>query len=185
MFKLIPSDWAIISFIYEQKICESISIETGVQDKFFAKSVIGYTKDTFSLGAASNYLTIPIRIILNQKIFYNVSLIQRFGYSYSIAHSWSGSDTRFFTNDNYSYKINKDFPSTYSTFVLGLGLEWLFSKSWKLTFFYDINIPFNKLIDYDIIGINNSDYAHFESSGLYQTAMLGIGYRISNLWIKE
>ncbi|MFC2111394.1 outer membrane protein [Bacteroidota bacterium] len=185
-FKL--SEWraSSISLTYEQKINNFLSIETGVQDRFISTGVIGYVPDTFYVGAASNYLTIPLRLVLNQKIIGTFSLLQRFGTNLSIAHTFSGIDDRF-TIEDYSIIVNTNLPKTYITLDLGLGLEWTFSKtkSWKLNFMYDYNISPKPILDVDLQDSNSTNYSHFESSGNYHTFMLGIGYRISNIWIKK
>ncbi|WP_146697821.1 hypothetical protein [Geofilum rhodophaeum] len=183
-FKYSDSRASSISFTYEQQINDFLSIETGVQDRYIETGVTGYIPDTFYVGAASNYLTIPLRIITNQRIIGNISFLQRFGTNLSIAHTFSGIDDRFTTED-YSIKVNTNLPKTYFTFDFGLGLEWIFSKtkSWKLTFMYDYNLSTKRILNVDLQDSNSVNYSHFETSGNYHAFMIGIGYRISNIWI--
>lgn len=185
-FKFSDSRASSISLTYEQKINNFLSIETGVQDRYIETGVVGYIPDTFYIGAASNYLTIPLRIITKQKIIGNLSLQQRFGTNLSIAHTFSGIDDRFTTED-YSIKVNKNLPKTYFTFDFGLGLEWIFSKtnSWKFTLMYDYNLSTKTILNVDLQDLNSVNYSHFESSGNYHTFMIGIGYLISYIWIRK
>jgi len=155
-FSFFDSRASSVSLTYEQQISKFFSLETGVQDRYLQSGVLGYVPDTFYVGAASNYLTIPLRMITNQKLTGNLSLKQRFGTNWSIAHTFSGMDDRF-TPPDYAVKVRSNLPKTYFTFDLGLGLEWIFSKtkSWKLTFMYDYNLSARKILQVDLQDSNS------------------------------
>jgi len=79
LFSLSSSNTTVTSITYEQKINHGLSIETGIQDRYFETGMTGDLAGTFYVGARSDYFEIPVRILLNQKIIGDVSLFQRFG----------------------------------------------------------------------------------------------------------
>lgn len=163
-----------------------ISLEVGLQDRFFGVAVRGTSPDTHIILASSNYLDFPIKLILNQSINQRLSFQQRIGMNLSVSHTYSGVNTEY-TFVNYPIFINTNFPKFYATANLGLGFSWHFtkSKSWVINTSYDYLISFKPILDVRFNDPNQLEYGHIKSSGNYHIVLLGIGYRISNFWQKK
>lgn len=174
LFSLDTKHPAIFSFLYEQDINEGLSIETGITDRHFEAGMTGKLPNTFYVGARADYFTIPLRLILHEKIIGNISMFSRVGTSFSVAYKTHKPEEGN-TSDNYSVKIDTNLPGNYFSFDFGAGLEWIFSKNklWKFFAVYDYHLSSKNLIDITTSNNATLNYANLKSSGNYHTLTFG------------
>lgn len=185
-FELFGSTAGTTSLKVEQQLNDLLSLELGLQDRYFAIILRGLSPDTHFILATSNYIDFPIKVMFNQSVDGHFSIQQRIGSTLSLAHTFSGIKTEY-TYVNYPIHIYKAFPHFYATASIGLGFSWHFSKtkSWILTSSYDYTIAFKPILDFGLNDPTKIEYAHVKASGNHHIILLGIGYRISNFWQKR
>lgn len=185
-YEFFNSSAGTTSIKIEQQLNDRLSVELGIQDRYYGVTVRGLSPDTHFIQAASNYIDLTLAVVFNQPVGKHFSFQQRIGSNLSFAHTYSGIKDNY-TYINYPIHIYKDFPYFYATASLGLGVSWHFSKSksWALSSSYDYTIAVKPILDFGINDPAKIEYAHVKASGNYHIILLGIGYRISNFWQKK
>jgi hypothetical protein len=173
------SNHSIVGGLIEQELSRFLSVEAGVNDKFYGFDAYYYGSDTVNIMSHSQYLGIPLRLrtrinILKEKLFISPHI----GLTL-LCKSYSGVEF-YPDNGEFTMTIKSNYPQTTILFESGISLECIL-KSWKFGFMITSNMSRRDFMNYTI---DNKD-TYFVIDGSYFTYSLRIGYAISNIWKKK
>ena len=175
------SSHSIVGGYIEQEINKFLSIELGVNDKFYGFDAFYIENDTVrnNLGSYAQCVQIPLRLrtrinLLNNKLF----LSPHVGVGL-LVKSYGGIGP-IFKSEDFDIEIKTEFPKTAFLIETGLSLE-LILKSWKFAFLATGNYSGKEFINYSVKDKNT----YFSTNGNYVTYQIRIGYAISNFWSRE
>ena len=171
---------SIVGGYIEQELNHFLSIESGINDKFYGFDAYYFGSDSLSTGAYAQCVQIPLRLrtrinLLNNKLF----LSPHVGLGLLIK-SYDG--ILIFPEGKFDIEVKTAFPKTALLIETGLSLE-LILKSWKFAFLAtaSINYTGKDFINYSIKDMNTS----FSTTGSYVTYQIRVGYAISNIWNRK
>jgi hypothetical protein len=175
------SSHSIVGGYIEQEINNFLSVELGVNDKFYGFDAFYIENDTVknNLGSYAQCIQIPLRLrtrinLLNNKLF----LSPHVGAGLLIK-SYGGVES-FFEGEDFDIEVKTKFPKTAFLIETGLSIE-LILKSWKFAFLATGNYSGKEFINYSVKEKNT----YFSTNGNYITFQIRVGYAISNFWSRE
>lgn len=173
------STHSIVGGYLEQEINSFLSVELGVNDKFYGFDASYFGNDTLNLISYAQYAQIPLRLrtrfnLLGNKLF----LSPHIGLGVLIK-SYDNIGT-FPKNEEFNIDIKTAFPKVSCLIETGLSLEMIL-RSWKFAFLATGNYGKKDFMNYSI---KNMD-TFFSTNGSYIAYQFRIGYAISNLWNRE
>ena len=172
---------SIVGGYIEQEINKFLSIELGVNDKFYGCDALYVENDTvmFNLMYYAQCVQIPLRLrtrinLLKDKLF----LSPHVGLGLLIK-SYDGLGT-YPEYEDFNIEIKTAFPKTACLIETGLSIE-LILKSWKFAFLATGSYSGKEFINYSVKDMDT----YFSSNGSYFSYQIRIGYAISNFWKRE
>ena len=175
------SSHSIAGGYIEQEINHFLSVEIGVNDKFYGFDAFYIGNDTVSdnLGSYAQCVQIPLRLrtrinLLNNKLF----LSPHVGVGLLIK-SYSGVGS-LLESEDFDIEMKTQFPQKAFLIESGLSIE-LILKSWKFAFLATGNYSGKEFINYSVKDKNT----YFSANGSYATYQIRAGYAISNFWSRK
>jgi len=167
----------IVGLYIEQEVNKYLSIEIGVNDKFYGFDAKINEVDTIKLSSYAQYVQIPLRLKGKFNLFKERVYLSSFvgvGFTFN---SYNG--VKIYPN-GYDYLIQSNFPKNIYILQSGLNLE-VMLKSWRFGCLVTYNNNPKDFIKYSVDALETS----FKSTGDYMTYQLRVGYAISNIWKKR
>jgi opacity protein-like surface antigen len=178
------SRYVTVGFLYEQYLGKYFSVETGIIDKYVETRIDFYDVDTTSLRIATNFFLFPLRIKARFSFLKKFSVSPHIGTSLLLSHSYNNYDDRLVAPWQ-QVTLDKKFPKTYFTFDAGAGLHYQIARSWKAMVEYSYSFNSKTIALVTMHNNENDANSSIHVKGGFGIFSVGIGYRISNIWIRD
>jgi hypothetical protein len=173
------STHSIVGGYIEQELNQFLSLEIGVNDKFYGFDAYYLGTDTINFGSYAQCVQVPLRLRSRINLFKDKLFLSPHIGVGILFQSYSGIGN-YIDNNEYNITIKSEFPQTACLIETGLSME-LILKSWKFAFMVTSNYSGKDFIKYSIDNMNTV----FSTNGDYFTYKIRIGYAISNIWKRK
>ena len=185
----------IYGFVLGQELSNVFAVETGFFVNNYGESY-RVEGDDFGTVAYSAIIAfqIPLRLKARMSLVRNtLSLTSTVGYTIAINNDYgssgSGSSSIDFNNNSVSsnHTSNYSLQKTYGLIEAGLGLDYRFKNSLRLSLAANYLAGLSKVIEVDVMYRVNSEpeqQGTVFSNGDYFSLVFGVKYPISNFWRK-
>ena len=173
------STHSIVGGYIEQEINSFLSIELGVNDKFYGFDAFYFDSDTLNIGSYAQCVQIPLRLRTRINLFKDKLFLSPHVGLGLLIKSYDGIGA-FPKSEEINIDVKTAFPKTSCLIETGVSIEFIL-KSWKFAFLATGNYSGKDFINYSIKDMNT----YFSTNGSYISYQVRIGYAISNFWNRE